>query len=355
MFQSPRFTELLQSTSTAAYGAIVVLLMSLALGLSLQLLLQLGLFCCCIARRQWVVRILQPTNFPKGSRWQQRAEFLLSWLEWLCPAKPRQKAVKSPLRTYEIIQPLATGDLCDVSLTQGNGQRFVLKVPRVASCDTLLERERLVLRHLHRQSDGEMYGEYFPWPQETFYVRGRQCSVFDVADGYVPATEIARRYPYGLDGRHIAWMFNRTLEALGFVHHCGWIHGAVLPPHLLFHPDTHGLRLIDWKHAEQLDRPLCVVPRDYKAWYPPEFRRHIAATPATDIYLAAKSILWVAGGKPLTGEMPDHLPPEMRGFLAECLADSPTERPQDAWALHERFRALLEELYGPPQFCHLTL
>lgn len=355
MFQAPSFIELLRSTANNENGFLSALLIILVLGISLQLPFQTVLICCCIGRRQWLARILNPAHFSKGSRWQQLAEFVSLCLDRSWPAKSRLKSVKSPLRSYGNIKPFATGDLCDVSRARSDGRSFVLKVARVAGCDALLDKEKLVLRHLHRESEDNLYGEYFPWPEETFRFRGRQCSAFDLADGYVPATEVACRYPHGLDGRHIAWMFNRTLEALGFAHQCGWIHGAVLPPHLLFHPDTHGLRLIDWKHAEQLDRPLRIVPRGYQAWYPPECHYHEPATPATDIYLAAQSMLWLAGGDPLTGRMPEHLPPEVRSVLAECLEDSPRRRPQDAWELHARFRALLEALYGPPQFCHLTL
>lgn len=355
MFQSPRFTELLQTATRGEYGFIIVLLVCLVLGLLAQILFQLVVIGCCFVRRERLVRILQPKNFPKGSLWQERAETLLAWLEWLWPAKPRLTNADSPARTYQIVEPLGLGDLCEVSAAIGHGQSFVLKIPRVADCDALLKKEQAVLRYLHRRSRGDLYGEYFPRPQGTFYCRGRQCSAFDMADGYVRATEILRLYPDGLDGRHIAWMFNRTLEALGFVHHCGWIHGAVLPPHLLFHPTTHGLRMVGWIHAERSNRPLRIVPRQYKAWYPPECQRREPATPATDIYLAAQSMVWMAGGDAPAGTMAERLPIEIRSFLTECLAESPAERPQDAWVLHEEFRALLEAVYGPPQFCHLPM
>ena len=64
---------------------------------------------------------------------------------------------------------------------------------------------------------------------------------------------------------------------------------------------------------------------------------------------------WMAGGDPLTNWIPDHLSVEVRRFLLDCLEDSPSRRPQDAWALHEQFQYVLAEAYGPPRFCHLSM
>lgn len=271
----------------------------------------------------------------------------------MLPRRARVTTVRSPIRTYEVLINLGTGDLCDVFSACADGRPYVLKMPCVGDCDSLLDKEQAVLKQLHEQSDS--YSAYFPRPVEMFRVGDRHCSVFDMESEYVLASEMLERYPHGLDGRHIAWIFNRMLEALGFVHKCGWIHGAVLPPHLLFDPESHGLRLIGWTHVERLHARLHVVPRRFKSWYPPECYRREAATRATDIYLAAKSVVWLAGGDPLASTMPTHVPVELRSFVERCLADSPAERPQDAWKLHEEFKELLETLYGPPGFCHVDM
>ena len=150
-------------------------------------------------------------------------------------------------------------------------------------------------------------------------------------------------------------MFNRVLEVLGFVHHQGWIHGAVLPPHLLFHSANHGLQLIGWTHSQPLGHALQFAPRRYKSWYPAECHRRGGATPATDIHLAAQSMIWMAGGDPLTGFIPDHIPLALSLLLLRCREPSSWRRPQDAWTLHAEFRELLEDVYGPPRFVHLHL
>lgn len=310
----------------------------------------------CFARRDLLAWILDPHDFSKGSAWQARATAFQAWLNGTArPKRAPATTRRSPSRTYELAAQLAIGDLCEVHYARSEDRSYVLKTACVSGCDNLLLKERMILRQLREQSHGELSAEYFPVPTESFRSGRRLVSAFAWREGFLPAEEILRRHPRGVGGRHLAWMFNRTLEALGFSHRLGWIHGAVLPQHLLFNPETHGLQLVGWIHAEQRDSPLRIVSRNFKAWYPPECHQREAATPATDIYLAAKSIIWMAGGDPITNTTPPNLPQEFRGFLLECLLDSPSARPQDAWALHERFKELLEGVYGPPKFCHLNM
>ena len=82
--------------------------------------------------------------------------------------------------------------------------------------------------------------------------------------------------------------------------------------------------------------------------------RH-SASPATDLFLAARCLVYLAGGDPLTNRMPDAVPPPMRRFIRTCLLESASMRPDDAWALMEDFDGLLRAVYGPPAFHELTL
>jgi len=263
--------------------------------------------------------------------------------------------IDSPTRTYRFAGHLGVGDLCDVDLATSGGRTYVVKTPRVAGCERLLEKEQAVVTELRKQCRREVYEKYLPIPVETIAADGNSISAFQWRDGLFPATEIMRLYPRGLDGRHIAWMLNRTLEILGFVHRAGWVHGAVLPPHLLYHVEDHGLQLIGWVHAQRLGEPIQVAPEQFREWYPPECLRREAATAATDIYLAAASMVALAGGNPLTGSMPPHVPNEIQRFLRKCLTESPSQRPADAWDLRDRFDLLLRGVYGPPQFSRLLL
>ncbi len=256
---------------------------------------------------------------------------------------------------YDSIGLLGSGDLCDVHAALRGQDRVVLKVPKIDGLDDLLAKEHAVLTELRERAGASVAAKYLPEPVESLLREKRRVNVFQWREGYRTAEEIRSRYPKGLDGRHLAWMFNRTLEVLGFVHRAGWVHGAVLPPHLLFHPEDHGLRLIDWIHAERQNEPIRLVPNRFAEWYPIECRGRQPASPSTDLYLAAKSMIYLAGGDPVRSEIPKSVPVEIRRFLEACLLESPRMRCQDAWQLRDEFARVLEGLYGPPTFVPLVM
>lgn len=264
-------------------------------------------------------------------------------------------AIESSVRTYHLLGEQAGGDVCDVPLAISSGSRYVLKITRHAGANDLLAKECDVLRAV-LDGDGPVhYRRYLPELTESFCWESRRVNAFAYRDGLYTGEEIRLSHPRGVDGRHLGWMLNRTLEVLGYVHEQGWLHGAVLPPHLLFDAADHGLVLIDWIHAQRIGEPLAIVPERFKPWYPPECHRREPATAATDIFLAARSMVYLAGGDPLARTPPPHIPQEMAEFLGRCLHVSPRARPQDAWRLRDGFAELLERLYGPPQFHVLAM
>lgn len=305
-----------------------------------------------------LIYVIRAIPAPKGSPWRDKSEALVMWLKQHRDLEETHQesaaTVRSPTRTYDIAFQLGRGDVSEAFYAFADGRPYVLKFERAVGCRRLLLKERTILRQLQTECVGA-YADYFPAPAESFRADGQLVSGFHFCEGYCTAVEIRQRHPQGLGGRHIAWMFNRTLEALGAAHSLGWIHGAVLPPHLLFRPESHALQLISWIHAEPCGQPLRFVSREFKSWYPPECQHREAATPATDIYLAAKSMIWLAGGDARTNAPPASIPYEFRELLLDCLADDPMRRPQDAWRLHEDLREVLECAYGAPKFCHLDM
>ena len=316
--------------------------------------------------RQWLVRMLDPESWPEGPLTQAIGSAIHHRvsLRVVTPPSinrdPFQQVIESPFGPYLLADRIGQGDVCEVHRAVWRDRELVLKVPRVASCDHLLEREQDVLRDLHATRNADHYGKFFPIPVHQFRHHGRLVSSMECRKGLHSAEQIRAQYTGGVDGRHMAWMFNRLLEALGHVHRSGWIHGAVLPPHLLFDTGAHGLQLIGWVHATPSHSPLKFASRRYLDWYPPECARRRAATPATDLFLAARCMIWMAGG--------DHRNlssiPSLHGggdtwritsLLRQCLDPDAARRPNDAWELHEQLRELWEAIYGPPKFVHLDL
>jgi hypothetical protein len=71
--------------------------------------------------------------------------------------------------------------------------------------------------------------------------------------------------------------------------------------------------------------------------------------------MAARCLVYLAGGDPETNWMPKSVPPSMQRFFATCLLARARMCPDDAWMLLEEFDELLLRLYGASRFHELTL
>lgn len=292
--------------------------------------------------RVYAVR-LHPDRFAEQERDEAARLFrLLGSLKADCD-RPRE-VIASPTRQYTVQSSLGRGDLCDVLYVTCDSESFVLKRPYVQlpAANNLLAKERESLEQLQDAADGHTYAHYLPVPVESFTVGNIRLNAFRWKAGLYASQAVLDRHTR-LEGRHIAWMFKRLLTVIGFVHQHEWAHCAVLPQHCLWSTANHGLVLCDWIHATPLGKSIAVVPGSHKAWYPDGK----TATPALDIYLAAKTVTHLAGGE-------EQLPPLMRGFLRSCYLPG-RMAPDDAWKLCAEFTDMLDQLYGPPVFVPLEM
>ena len=237
------------------------------------------------------------------------------------------------------------------------GHDYVLKASRVPEGHALLDNERRTLAGLLAAAGDTTYRRYLPTLAESFAVADRfpkRVNVFVHEPGFHTLEQVHDRHP-ALDGRHLGWVFNRLLTVLGFCHAQGTLHGAVLPCHVLLHPEGHGLRLVGWGQSVAAGRLVHTLSTRYRDWYPPEVHKKQPASPATDLFLAARCLIYLAGGDPVADRMPDAVPEPMRRFIRTCLLDGSAHAPGDAWKLQEEFAELLRRLYGPPKFHQLDM
>lgn len=267
---------------------------------------------------------------------------------------------------YTLIEQIAEGDIADIFLATidgGTPEKVVIKIVRDAGDNDLMENEARVLQHLFsdKRKEAAHYQRYLPRLIESCKFGGkggpyRQANAFSFFEGYFTLADVKREYPEGLDARTIAWMWKRILEILQYVHYHNVVHGAIIPTHLCVHPKTHGLGLLD--HAYALIDPTAskqyirAISEEYRSFYPPEVFAKKIPCEGTDIYMAARSMIDVAGGK-VVGEaiiLPDSIPKEMQAFLKACASPLLTARRTSAFDLLDEFNRLLANLYGPPQY-----
>jgi hypothetical protein len=295
-----------------------------------------------------------------------------SLLSWLCdgywPAADGHEALvvraEDVRHRYTPLRLLASGDTADIHLATAAGESgtttetlYLLKVARVSKGNVHLNIERKTLTTLLGVASNTTYRNYLPALVDSFSTAGRsprRINVFRWGPGFHTLEQVHEQHP-ALDGRHLAWIFKRLLTVLGFSHRRNILHGAVLPCHALIHAAGHGLQLVGWGRSVAVGQRIRTVPARYQNWYPAEVQHQWPASPATDLFLAARCLIYLAGGDPVTNRMPEAVPPPMRRFLKTCLLESAAMRPDDAWALMEDFDELLYALYGPPKFHELTL
>ena len=241
-------------------------------------------------------------------------------------------------------------------------ERVIVKTLRATEDADLLLREQRVLTRLERsEAPGHSYFRSL-LPQriahgEATWDHGDAVltSVFRWRSGFVyTLADVARAFTEGVDPRAAVWMWRRLLELLGWVHRSGVVHGAVLPEHVLIHPRHHGVTLVGWSMAAQrYRRPPEAIGgwvEAARSFYPAQALRGGEAQPATDLTMAARTVVHILGGDPKAGTYPPSVPTPLAALLTRFAASDPSDSTRDAWELQRQVAAAAHAVWGPPKY-----
>lgn len=307
--------------------------------------------------------------FQALQQWLQRAEEKIknnTYGQKATDAPPPSSVlVRSRKREY-LVQgaPFVHGDLCNLyhctCLVDGKETACIFKAARHPDDHDLVANEATILKHLAESKEYEQFHAYFPRLIDSFEYRdplssvSHRVNVLSLEAGvYSSLKEVRAYYLRGIDPKDMAWMWRRLLIALGFAHTNGVIHGAVLPTHILIEPEQHGLVLIDWSYALHDPEPgehISAISTEYEAWYPPEVMAKETPLPGTDIYLGAQCMVYLLGGDPVAGAMPESVHKQIQAFFRGTTLKGLRQRPQNALGLLDEFTTLIESLWGPRRF-----
>lgn len=247
-------------------------------------------------------------------------------------------------RTYVLTDICGVGDVADVYNATSAGVEYLVKVSRVAAGVPLMQHEAEVFEVMQDKFQ-KPYPGYFPVFVETMRAKDKiqkQVTVFLKPDRpCFTLAQVKAKYTDGVHGTHLAWMYKRLLEGLGALHSIGWVHGAVLPENVVIFPKSHGVNILDLKTASQFGLVKTISAR-YRDWYPEEVLKKQKTSPATDIHLATKCVMYLAGV--------DDVPRQMDGYFRAATMTRQSMRPQDAWGYCEEFSEMLRSVYGAPKF-----
>ncbi|WP_017579722.1 J domain-containing protein [Nocardiopsis valliformis] len=250
--------------------------------------------------------------------------------------------------------PLARGDAADVYAVRYRDSRWrdaVLKLPRSPRDNDLMTAEATALRRI-RERGHRRYRAFVPELVEAVRHRDaasrveRRGNVLRRLEGFHSLADVRRAHPEGIDPRDAAWMWRRLLVAVGNAARAGVVHGAVVPEHVMIHPQEHGLVLLDWCYSVTFGEPhtaphVPAMVADREDFYPPEVTERRPAVAATDVYMATRCVEYVTG---------ERLPRRLRAFARGSSLPAATRRPSDGLALLGDLDEALEREFGPHRF-----
>lgn len=271
--------------------------------------------------------------------------------------KPSAPAIiKSRKATYTVTAGLAGGDLSNVYRATTGADDVVIKIAKSSGFNDLLVREAEVLKTLQDAAeDTQALKLFVPTCRESFLLNDRRANVLGFTPGWVSLAELVGYFPQGVDPRHFVWIFRRLLSVLAFAQTQRLVHGAVLPEHILIHPDNHALLLVDWCYSVPTGQRIVAISGSYRSWYPPEVLAKKPVDSTTDLFLAARCMIHILGGDPVAGVVPKDVPAPFARFLASTQLANPLRRAPIDWALHDAFSDVAKSVYGKPAFVPLVI
>lgn len=262
-------------------------------------------------------------------------------------------------RSYEIDtgSPIAEGTISTVFggnclIGDSLAGSIAVKIADDEKYNDLLWREKRALAKLHAANGVQR--KHLPILLDQFQISdGRAGLIFRHLDGCLTLSQMRDRYRGSLEEKqkHMAWMFNRLLSAVGYAHSQGVVHENIEPESLMFRLKDHNLFLIDWAFAAIEPRKTGDGFRISNPYYsPPEEKEKGQPIPASDMYSIGKCMIFFLDGDLETDELPDYVEEELGDLLRYCVMKSKHQRAQDAWQMHGMLKRIVEKLWGPRKF-----
>ena len=268
---------------------------------------------------------------------------------------PLPHCIPLEIGSYKVKRTPVIGDIADLYYVEGSSQ--LVKVARSSDDNDLMRAEATALKVMDSITGPVRDG--VPILAETFQVDGRRkrdANVISDFPGFVSAKVV--RDKMQIDPRTAVWMFKRILSLLTWVHHFKLIHGAILPPHVLFYPDNdgnhqidprkHSVRLVDWCYSVDFTKRTRLsswVPA-WKDMYAPELLSKSYIGPESDIYMAAKTIQYLVGSA---------LPKQLAEVLDKCLESDPQKRFKSAADAFNGWVRAAKAEYGSPTWVDFNI
>jgi len=153
-----------------------------------------------------------------------------------------------------------------------------------------------------------------------------------------------------LDPEDVAWIGERSLNTLRYMHYFGSIHGDVKPQKIIVDDTDHSAVLVG--HGLSMFRPKAgEKAKGYTPYFsPPEAKNGEMLCPQSDLYSLGLSMIYALSGdlrRVENREVPSKVPKPMKAFIARLVEDTVALRPRwENTDLFEEIKKIREESFG---------
>lgn len=253
----------------------------------------------------------------------------------------------------QVLGHLATGHSTEVSLAKRAtrlSEQLVVKRLHTPTDEALLHNEQRVLAALEKSDVRGATHFTTLLPQRVGFghvegtPRGPLAAVLREPAGFSHTlAQIAVAHGHALDPRHAVWLARRLLELLGFIHRSGFVHGALLPAHILVDAEAHGARLVGYSCAGKPGTRVQCIDGEHATLYPDEMLGKRGLLPRDDLAMLAGCLLWATGNA---------LPAPLGEFLHGL---GRSDQDDDAWDAEVRLSAAARQSFGAARFVKLEV
>lgn len=240
-------------------------------------------------------------------------------------------------KTYDIYQAIKEEDVSTIYEGLSNDALIRLKICNDEQDNSLLENEFKLLRELNHLG--------LPSVTSKLKINGRIALIMKKEEGLTP-TELIKEYG-NIPEQHIAWILERLLSVVGFLHSNKIVHGNIKPENIIIDVENHNIKLMDYtlsiQNAHETTSKYKIINDDYTPDYVTDKSKVI---PNIDIYAIGKLTIELMGGDIKRNAMPINVSIELRKFIRKLL----DKNQNDAWQLWDELIELRNKLYGKTRF-----
>ncbi len=169
---------------------------------------------------------------------------------------------------------------------------------------------------------------------------------------YIPGPTLAKVIEKNkrVDAEHVAWIAERVLNALSYMHHHGVIHGDLKPQNIIVQPDSHMVAVVDFGLAMVKPGATARSIGYTEGFAPPEQLDGRVLLPSSDYYSLGMTMLFALSGDIdhlVRKEVPDDVPAPLCAFVERLIVRDPLSRPDWETAnLWEELKDVREKSFG---------